>query len=372
MKPQLACSRYPSRPYRMIALFLSYLASLTAVCQDAPAHTPSSPTVQRIVTLRALGGQVDWSPSQNLIAYDAPDSAGYYQLHVMAPDGSADRCLTCNDPRLPRRTHRGSPTWRPDGHFIVFIAEKASHPGMSYEALPGFGQFCDLWAIALDGGQLIQLTNLPATRGSGVLMPHFSRDGLYLSWTQMKAPAKIFDLSARQTAGYWTLRTARFEATPSGAQLSEIKAYEPVVDSFYENDGFTPDGTGLLFTGSRGGSIWSSDAYILDLASGTIVSRLTNLQYNEHAVYSPDGTHILWMTNLGNGAQGATDWWIMDADGSNKRRLTYFNQRGHPEFRGKVWATDASWSPDGHSFVGYVQGNLLTQTGDIVRVDLNQ
>jgi hypothetical protein len=36
--------------------------------------------------------------------------------------------------------------------------------------------------------------------------------------------------------------------------------------------------------------------------------------------------------------------------------------------RWKVWAADASWSPDGRSFVGYVQESLLTQKDEIVRV----
>ena len=59
MKPKFACSRYRPRPFRMIALLLAYLVGLTAGCQSAPAQTPGSPTVQRIVTLRPLGGQVD-------------------------------------------------------------------------------------------------------------------------------------------------------------------------------------------------------------------------------------------------------------------------------------------------------------------------
>ena len=370
MKPHSVASTPRALLLRKITGSIAWLLLGACVAPPVVAQSPPQPAVQTIVTLRTLGGQVDWSRSQNLIAYDAPDADGFYQLHVMAPDGSADRCLTCNDPRLPPRAHRGSPTWHPLGHYIVFVAEKARHPGISYEALPGFGQYCDLWAITPDGSGLFQLTDLPAQRGQGVLMPHFSDDGVLLSWTQMKAAPRLFDIWQRQTMGYWTLRTARFEESPAGPRLAEFQTYEPVANAFYENDGFTPDRSGLLFTGSRGGSVWNSDVYILDLASGAIVSQLTNLQYNEHAVYSPDGSRILWMTNLGNGAQGATDWWIMNADGTHKRRLTYFNLPGHPHYRGKVWATDASFSPDGRSFVGYIQDNLVSQTGAIVRIDL--
>jgi hypothetical protein len=87
-------------------------------------------------------------------------------------------------------------------------------------------------------------------------------------------------------------------------------------------------------------------------------------------VFTPDGRRILWMTNQDNGATGGTDWWMMNADGTDKRRLTYFNQPGSGQYRGKVWATDASFSPDGQAFIGYIQNNLITQRGPIVRVDL--
>jgi Tol biopolymer transport system component len=346
----------------------SFIAS--ACSAAVPVVPPDIPQVQSIVTLRAPGGQVDWSPSENLIAYDAPGLDGNYQLHVMAPDGSNDRCLTCNHPGLPKG-HHGAPTWHPQGRYIVFLSEKAQHPGISYEALPGFGQYCDLWAITPNGKQVFQLTDLPNAKGNGVLMPHFSHDGYYLSWTRMKTPPNIFDPTQRQAAGYWTLRVARFDDSAGRPQLSEERSYEPAVDAFYENDGFTPDGSGLLFTGNPGGqSVWQSQVYLLDLASGAISAQLTSTSYNEHAVYAPDGARILWMTNQDNGANGATDWWIMNADGSNKQRLTYFNKFGSGQFRGKVWATDASFSPDGTSFIGYIQNNLITQRGPIVRVEL--
>jgi len=38
----------------------------------------------------------------------------------------------------------------------------------------------------------------------------------------------------------------------------------------------------------------------------------------------------------------------MNADGSGKTRLTYFNEPGHTEYTGeRIVAADSSWSPDG-------------------------
>src|SRR5262245_14384842 len=67
------------------------------------AKAAEPPRATSIQTIRALGGQVDWSPSENLIVYDAPGRGGYYELRIMAPDGSGDRCLTCDVPQLPGR-----------------------------------------------------------------------------------------------------------------------------------------------------------------------------------------------------------------------------------------------------------------------------
>lgn len=326
--------------------------------------------VRSITTLRSSGGQVDWCASNNMIAYDAEGSDKFYDLHIMKPDGSGELCLTCDHPDLPNK-HIGSPTWHPSGKYIVFIVEKAQHPNSSYEALPGYGRHCDLWAINVETKAVTQLTSQPAGKDQGVLMPHFSHDGKLLSWGQMKKAPKLLDPNSKQTVGYWSLCTAVFTDSSGIPQLKEIKEYEPVKDVFYENNGFTPDNSALYFAGNPDKQIvWKDQVYTLDLKTNKITALTDNNSYNEHPVFSNDGKLILWMTNLDNGKNGATDWWIMNSNGSSPYRLTYFNKKGHEQYRGKVWATDASWSPDGRSFVGYIQNNLIKQTGEIVRVDL--
>jgi len=53
------------------------------------------------------------------------------------------------------------------------------------------------------------------------------------------------------------------------------------------------------------------------------------------------------MTNAG-ATLGGTDWWLMDADGAHKRRLTSMNIPGHPQCDGHArWAGLASWAADG-------------------------
>src|SRR6476469_646687 len=95
-----------SRLSKRLTLHVSRLLTtclIASACSAAvPVVPPDVPQVQSIITLRAPGGQVDWSPSENLIAYDAPGLDGNYQLHVMEPDGYNERCLTCNHPGLKK------------------------------------------------------------------------------------------------------------------------------------------------------------------------------------------------------------------------------------------------------------------------------
>jgi len=82
---------------------------------------------------------------------------------------------------------------------------------------------------------------------------------------------------------------------------------------------WSPDGTRIVFTGADG-------IYIID-ADGTHRTRLSNLKMHErNPVWSPDGKSIAF---IGNG------WFVMDADGANKKRVS------------KLQATRVQWSPDG-------------------------
>ena len=61
---------------------------------------------------------------------------------------------------------------------------------------------------------------------------------------------------------------------------------------------------------------------------------------------------------------------MMDPDGSNKRRLTYFNTPGHPESvePGAV-AADFAWSPDGNRLAAYIITDVR-KGGKIVMIEL--
>jgi Tol biopolymer transport system component len=322
---------------------------------------------------RIQGEGVEWSPDGQWVVYDCKHIDGYYNIHVCRADGTDDRCLTTPDNGLPHR-HAGSPAWHPSGKYIVFAAEKKVHQGGSIEAIPGFGGRSDIWVMTADGTKAWQLTNTADERGCGVIIPKFSHDGSKLVWAERVKAPKLF--APRETFGDWSIKVADFTVTPDGPRLGNIRTFEPGGTAFYETYGFSPDGSKIIFDSdfdSKGA--FNSQIYVMDAATGGGLRRLTNgLDYNEHASYSPDGRHIVWMTNRDNRNHG-TDWWMMNADGSNQRRLTHFNQPGYPDFAGgilAVYACLAHWAPDGVHLLGGVQYSLIKQEGRIVLMTLDR
>jgi Tol biopolymer transport system component len=300
--------------------------------------------VREVRTLHEGGGRLDWHHGLDLIAFDMLGEDGQYDVFAMRGDGSATRNVTGANPDLPRR-HVGQPAWHPSGNYLVVQAEKSDHPATRLERVvePGAGVYNDLWLVELGSPRAHPLRVVPNERGAGVLHAHFDEEGRRLAWSEMHAPGRL--RGRRNLLGQWKLMVADFSFEGGRPRLSNVRSYEPGGPGFYENHGFSPDGTKLLFTSNfEARSRLESHIYTLELAS----SRLTRLTeedtWNEHAAYSPDGRSIVWMARNGHGR--GTDYWLMDSDGSNKRRLTWFNEPGHPHFTGQeTVVADLAWGP---------------------------
>ncbi len=263
--------------------------------------------------------------------------------------------------------------WSPAGQYFAFVAEKSDHPGNSVGATPGWGSYSDLWVATADGSHAWQLTNVPVDKDHGTIIPEFSPDGRQLEWTERTGAGQ--PLNPDRFAGFWVIKVADFIVGPDGTpSLANVRTVSPPGNAFNESGGFSPDSSSLVFTSDfETHNFWSNQIYRLDLGTGTTTRLTRGSSYNEHPRYSPDG-HVIWMTNADNPSRG-TDWWTMDADGSNPQRLSDFNINGNAKSIGgkQVWATvvqTANWSPDGSYFYGDVETNLLTSDSVILRVSL--
>jgi Tol biopolymer transport system component len=318
---------------------------------------------------------VDWSKANDLIAFNAKGSDGLYHIYTVKPDGSRRQQLGVGSPSFPQRT-TGTPVWSPSGQFIAFVAEKSTHPGNSVGAAPGWGSYSDLWVTTADGSRAWKLTDVPADRDHGTIIPEFSPDGRLVEWTERTAAGKV--LNPDRFAGYWVIKVADFNVAPDGTpSVSDSRTVSPPGDAFNESGGFSADSSSLVFTSDfETHNFWTNQIYRRDLKTGATTRLTKGDSYNEHPRYTPAG-QVLWMTSADNPARG-TDWWTMNADGSNQQRLSSFNtdeqMSGARGFGAKqVYATvvqTANWSPDNSYFYGDVETNLLNSDSVILRVSL--
>ncbi len=367
----------PATPPRLAVLVLAAALPGCGRLGEEPSPSPSGAPhcgnyAHRVSTLKSPGGRVDWSRANGLIAYDRSGANGpYFDVYVMAADGTGETCLTCGRRGVPQKNN-GNPAWHPSGNYIVFQSEVPESRAIPFSSNPGRGVNNVLWVTDPSGRNFTQLTELSHTDpASGVLHPHFSNDGSRLSWSEMYEGV---DLGAGSFFGHWRLVVADFVVSGGRPGLRNVRRFEPGVPAFYENHGFSPDGTKLIFSSNlaaTGLQALNNDIFLLDLGS-LAVTRLTNQNYNEHAQYFPDGRKIEWVTNMDNVNRG-TELWIMNPDGSDKERLTFLNQAGCPEYVGRR-AVPADNSPNatGNKIVLFVQDEILGNSGSIMLVELDQ
>ena len=322
--------------------------------------------IPAIQVIKDEGGRVDWSAANNQIVFDAPGADGYSDVYVMKDNGSGKRCITCNKEELPGK-HMGNPAWHSSGKYIVFMAEKLRHSGSSELAKPGRGAYNDLWLADAEGNNFWRLTNLPVPPATGVLHPHFSNDGTMLLWAERLENGGLW--------GVWALKVADFGIINGRPELSDIKTYQPgTAHRFYESHGFTPDDKNILFAANmEEQSETGFDIYKMNLATGKFVN-LTDTPnvWDEHGQISPDGNKIVWVSSQDLKVP-ELDMWIMNADGSNKRRLTYFEDATAEKLYGFSGAiADSSWSPDGKKLVAFVITDDKLSLGKTIIRDLER
>ncbi|MFW9877580.1 MAG: TolB family protein [Candidatus Thorarchaeota archaeon] len=323
--------------------------------------------VKEIKWLMDKAGRLDWAANPDgLIAFDSRGSDGFYDVFVATPDGSYRTCLTCNKADKIPQKHNGNPAWHPSGRFIVFQSENLNHIGSSDAATPGAGIFCDLWLMSSDGKKFFRLTEIESDTGQASLHPHFSHDGSTLFWTE-----RVGGASPPGTIGEWALKIADFSLQEE-PHVSKIRTLQPGTRKmWHESHGFSPDNNKILFSGDleENCQFDGMDLYSLDLKMNNLINLTSNRKtWDEHGHFSPDGEKIVWISSRDNprgslpGVQYmrwlATDLWIMNSDGSDKRKLTHFNETNHPEYvNGRAIVADGDWSKDGNMYAVLV--NIL-------------
>ena len=298
-----------------------------------PSGIAAAPQAVRLARVADNMSAVGWSKASNLLVYNRRGSDGEWDLYTSKPDGSDERCLTCDlsVPGPGTRGQRGGSGVSPDGKYVLTTIE-GRHSGRygTGFAEPGKGLYNDVWLLRTDGSAAWRLTDYAADGDKGTMWADFDRTGTRIVWAQMTAGASL-----RAPLGSWKVETARLTWSGGRPRLTDVQAHEPQRHRFYEPYGFTPDGTGVLLSSDYSmPSAFNAQIWRMDVATG----RMTRLSpadaptgfftnYNEFARYTPDGKWIVFGRTKGDKA--GMDYWTMRPDGSDARRLTF---------------TGASWS----------------------------
>lgn len=298
-------------------------------------------------------------PQESLPA-SAPGSAAQVADLSAAPVGAVEFPTNPAEPRfanLRQLTHLGENAeayFSADGQRLIFQA-----------TWPGFAECDQIFTMDLNGRNLQRVSTGLGRTTCGYFFP--AGDRVLFSSTHHASEA----CPARPdySRGYvWPLDDYDiYTARPDGSELRRL------TDSpGYDTEAtISPDGATIVFTSVRNGDL---DIYTMDADGGNVRQLTTDEGYDGGAFFSPDGRQIVYRAyHPTDPAEledyrtllrdrlirpGKLDIWIMDADGSNKRRITSngaanFAPFFHPNGRQVIFSSNMD-NPRGRNFDLYL------------------
>lgn len=307
-------------------------------CKKKPVDPENNGTTyasMEVYKENAMG--VIYNQATNSVAYNKPDGDGTYKIYISNYDGSGEVQLTY--PGWDPDRHQWAEEWDPTGQYLYCYVEKtdyvaeSGHTRTPEDAIPGYGAYTDLWIIKRDGSQAWQMTNFPNDYHHGIIHGAISNDGTMFTWTE-RIQAPVF-LDLNLAAGAYVFKVADVSWNPNPV-FSNIRTYQPGNElAGGEVESISPSKTDILvYSTFESHNLVATPIYRIDLASGN-TTKLTTESFSQSPTYTPNGQKIVYMTgancDIFPGQLQGADWWVMDANGSNKKRLTYMNMKNHPQ-----------------------------------------
>jgi Tol biopolymer transport system component len=181
----------------------------------------------------------------------------------------------------------------------------------------------ELWASRIDGSQQRRLLELePSPTQQTFTGMCFSKDGQWIAFTRGGGPTAV--KTAKNEADVWKMRS-------DGSDLQNLTPNTPGFDGY---PSFSGDGKQIVFRSGRNGNL---DLYLMN-ADGSNVRRLTNDGANDlFPVFSPTANQIAFASNRDDPNADVFDVYVLDlnADGTpgKVRRITHDEgQHGHLQY----------------------------------------
>lgn len=276
-----------------------------------------------------------YNPATKKVAYSKSDKDGNYKIYISDSSGKNEKALTFPEWKTDR--HHWAEEWYPNGDYLFVYIEKSEyvkekkHKRKPVDATPGNGAYCDLWLVKTDGSQAWKLLDLPNNYNSAIIHAAINEKGNLFAWSERIGAPKFGNFNLM--AGSYVMRVANF-SLDSVPHFSNIKTFQPGnIDACNELDGISKDDSCISFYSTfETKNLFATPIYTLNIYTNKI-TRLTTESFAQAATYTPDGKKLIYMTGAECDIfpleiQGA-DWWIMNTDGSDKKRLSYMNKKNH-------------------------------------------
>lgn len=303
------------------------------------------------------------------VAYGKPDKEGYYKIYISDSSGKNEKTLTYSGWQNDR--HQWAEEWTPDGNYLFCYIEKSEyvkekkHKRKPVDATPGYGAYCDLWLVKKDGSKAWKLVDVLNNYNSGIIHSAISDDGKLFAWSErIKAPKfGNFNLMA----GSYVMKVADF-SMDTVPRFDNIRTFQPGgVDACNELDGISKDNKNITFYSTfESKNLFATPIYSLNIETNEI-KKLTEKSFAQAATYTPDGKKLIYMTGdecaiFPFEIQGA-DWWIMNTDGTDKKRLTFMNVKDHTHSVNHYRLAGCISFIDDHTFLGGIMTKPLGLVG---------
>ncbi|HEV2298830.1 MAG TPA: hypothetical protein VGR72_09970 [Candidatus Acidoferrales bacterium] len=241
-----------------------------------------------------------WSPDDSRIAFTCYEP---YQRVV-----SAQICMyslltnrLISFPRFPGTS--ASPAWSPDGTELAFMSSVHGDP--------------EVYVTDANGQHMHQLTYSAAVSTSPTWNPKTGQSIIFVS-----DRGGLPDLYQMNADGSNLQRIPLSAAT--GVAAKDLPATGYVVDPSW-----SPNGQLLAFSWRRPQG--NFDIYIMDIATNQLVELTRDSGENERPSWAPDGRHLVFETTR----SGSLQIWMMLADGSQQRQLTFTGKNESPNWSQK-------------------------------------
>ncbi|MFC1725094.1 TolB family protein [candidate division KSB1 bacterium] len=241
-----------------------------------------------------------WSPDGKYIVFST-DRAGGNLWKVPSNGGTAVQVTKINS---------NHPSWSPEGSYIAFDSEQGSVVRI----------------VSPDGGIAVRIVpeSIKISRGAH---PCWSRDGTKVTftaegtiWTVELASGKLTRIFHKEgyyarafswspDGKYITADVGSVEKNDDDVWLLPVDGSEPVILTNFPgregNPKYSPDGTMIAYMSDLGGK---KELKIMSAKGGKSVKITTHEGFNANPRWSPDGTKLAFASDMG----GNVDIWVME------------------------------------------------------------